>query len=65
MTDAQVLKFDIEGQLVTCYQTGVGRLWRCECPYFQRTLATYAQGFCSHVVVAIETALRDGVIELD
>jgi hypothetical protein len=53
VSDGQALTFDIEGQLVTCYQTDGDRLWRCECAYFQRTLAMYNRGFCPHIVVAI------------
>jgi hypothetical protein len=63
--DTQVSTFDVEGQPVSCYQTGEDRLWRCECAHFQRTLATYKQGFCAHIVVAIERTLRDGVIDYD
>jgi hypothetical protein len=65
MSDACELRFDVEGQVVVCYQTGGDRLWRCECAEFQRTLASYKEGFCAHVVVAIQRALRDRVIELD
>jgi hypothetical protein len=60
-----VLTFDIEGQAVVCYQTGRDRLWGCECTYFQRTLATYQQGFCPHVAVAIERALRTAPSDYD
>jgi len=65
VADDRVLTFDIEGQPVVCYQTGGDRLWRCECAEFQRTLARYKEGFCAHVVVAIERALRDGVIDFN
>lgn len=49
----EVLRFDIEGQPVVCYQTGGDRLWHCECAYFQRTLKQYQEGFCPHTAVAI------------
>jgi hypothetical protein len=65
MSDGPVLTFDVEGQAVVCYQTAGDRLWRCGCAEFRRTLATYQQGFCPHVVVAIERALRDGVIPFE
>ena len=45
--------FDIEGQEVRCYESGQDRLWRCECAYFQRTLAQHREGFCPHTAVAI------------
>jgi hypothetical protein len=57
--------FDIEGQPVVCYQSGADRLWRRECAYFQSMLATHNQGFCPHVVVAIERAFREGLIVFD
>jgi hypothetical protein len=65
MSTDGVVTFDIEGQPVTCYQTGRDRLWRCECACFQRTLATYTEGYCPHIVVAIERAVRDRVIDFD
>lgn len=65
MSDAQVFTFDVEGQPVVCYQTGADLLWRCGCAHCQRTLATYKQGFCAHIVFAIERALLDGVIDYD
>jgi len=61
VSDPEVFRFDIEGQSVTCYQTGEDRLWCCECAEFHRTLCTYKEGFCPHVAVAIERALRDRV----
>ncbi len=64
MSDDHVLTFDIEGQRVTCYRTGEDRLWRCECAEFQRALASYKEGFCPYVVLAIERALQDGVMRL-
>jgi hypothetical protein len=53
-SDLQVLELDIEGRRVTCYESDGCRLWRCECAHFQRTLATYKEGFCPLVFVAIE-----------
>jgi hypothetical protein len=63
MPTDKVLSFDIEGQCVRCYQTGDHRSWRCECAYFERTLNTYGNGFCPHVVVAIARGMRDGSID--
>jgi hypothetical protein len=58
VSDPEVFRFDIEGQSVVCYQAGQDRLWRCECAEFQGTLAIYKEGFCPHIAVAIERALR-------
>ncbi len=55
-----VRTFDVEGHEVKCYVSDGHRLWRCECDYFQRTLAQYAEGFCPHTAVAIMRALKDG-----
>lgn len=60
-----VHQFSVEGQSVQCHEADGHRLWRCECAYFQRTLAAYNDGFCPHVAVAIEMALRDGTISFD
>jgi hypothetical protein len=59
--DSWVSEFNIEGRPVRCHESDGHRLWRCECAYFQRTLAIYQQGFCPHVVVAIERAMRGTV----
>jgi hypothetical protein len=64
MPERPVLRYDIEGQLVTCYQAGGDRLWHCECPYFKRTLAQYHEGFCPHVAEAIIRAAQSGAIDL-
>jgi hypothetical protein len=59
---ARVYEFNVEGRPVQCHESDGHRLWRCECAYFQRTFTTYREGFCPHVVIAIETFLRDGAI---
>ena len=62
-TPALVRTFDIEGQEVRCYELDGHRLWRCECPAFHRRLAKFSEGFCPHVVVAIERCIQDGSIK--
>lgn len=61
---ALLQEFNIEGHPVQCHEFGGHRLWRCDCPCFQRTLAVYSEGFCPHLVVAIGIALRDGTMDL-
>jgi hypothetical protein len=39
------------------------REWRCDCADFARRAERYREGFCAHVAVAIEQALRDGQID--
>jgi hypothetical protein len=59
-----VRTFDIEGQEVRCYQSEGYRLWRCECPDFQRRLSQLGEGFCAHTAVAIMRLTEEGSIEL-
>lgn len=58
-----VRTFDIEGQVVRCVESGGDRLWRCECEYFQRMLTKHGQGFCPHVVAAIDFAANAMITE--
>jgi hypothetical protein len=64
MTQKPAQTFDIEGQEVRCYELDEHRLWRCECPAFQRRLGKFGQGFCAHIAVAMERCIQDGSIEL-
>lgn len=59
-----VRTFDIEGQEVRCYQSEGHRLWRCECPDFQRRLSQLGEGFCAHTAVAIMRLTEQGSIQL-
>jgi len=59
----KVLSFDIEGQPVRCYQTGRDRLWHCDCAYFERMLRAHGEGYCPHVVCAIQIGMRDGTLD--
>ena len=58
-----VRTFDIEGQEVRCYQSEGHRLWRCECPDFQRRLSQLGEGFCAHTAVAIMRLTEEGSIK--
>jgi hypothetical protein len=55
--------FDIEGQEVRCYELDGHRLWRCDCPAFQRRFEKFGEGFCAHTAVAIQRCITDGTIE--
>jgi hypothetical protein len=55
--------FDIEGQEVRCYELDGHRLWRCDCPAFQRRFEKFGEGFCAHTAVAIQRCIADGTIE--
>lgn len=59
----EILQLDVDGEKVTCHQLDGNRLWHCRCTYFQRMLTKNGNGFCPHVAVAIETAIRDGLID--
>ena len=61
-TPQAVRTFDIEGQEVRCYQSEGHRLWRCECPAFQRRLSQRGEGFCAHTAVAIMRLTEEGSI---
>lgn len=65
MPEPKVIRFDIEGQEVTCYQSGEDRLWHCECERFKLNLTRFSQGFCPHTAVAIMRAIQDGTIDAD
>ena len=60
MDATPVLRFTIEGQEVLCYRANGDRLWHCGCIYFQRMLAKHHQGFCPHIVIAIQEATSEG-----
>jgi hypothetical protein len=34
------------------------RIWHCDCPKYERILKTYREGFCPHIVIAIQRARR-------
>jgi hypothetical protein len=55
--------FDIEGQEVRCYELDGHRLWRCDCPAFQRRFEKFGEGFCAHTAVAIQRCIADGTFE--
>lgn len=62
---SSTLAFLIDHQRVTCtYSTPDRRTWVCDCAEYARRAALYREGFCSHVVCAIEQALQQGRIEL-
>ena len=63
-TGQTVRIFDIEGQEVRCHQSEGHRVWRCECPDFQRRLSQFGEGFCAHTAVAIMRLTEEGSIEL-
>lgn len=55
----------IEGHHVTCTQDDQGRrVWHCTCSDYDRRLRQYGEGFCEHVVLAIERSCTAGGIEL-
>jgi hypothetical protein len=56
-------RFDVEGQEVQCFLSGKHRLWHCGCDRFQRNLTRFREGFCPHVVVAIERAYAEGKLD--
>jgi hypothetical protein len=62
MPEHAAMKFDIEGHLVRCFRSGKHRLWCCECAYFQRMLSKHREGFCDHIVVAMDQARKDDTI---
>jgi hypothetical protein len=59
----KMLTFDVEGQEVRCFLSSGDRLWRCECERFKLNLERFKEGFCPHVIVAIERALTDGTFD--
>lgn len=62
MHTTQVLQFDIEGEIVLCYQMGDERLWHCPCTYFKTMRKQHGEGFCPHIALAVDEAERNGVI---
>lgn len=59
-----VRTLEIEGQEVRCYESDGHRLWRCECPAFQRRVTESGAGYCGHTAVAIMRGLEEGWIKL-
>lgn len=59
------LEYLIDDQRVTCtYATPDRRKWHCGCAEFARRAGLYREGFCAHVVCAIEQAVRQGQIDV-
>lgn len=59
------LEYLIDHQRVTCtYVAPNRRKWHCGCADFARRAELYREGFCAHVVCAIEQAVQQGQIEL-
>lgn len=59
------LEFVIDGQHVTCgFVSSDRREWHCDCAEFDRRARLYREGFCAHVVCAIEQAILHGQIRV-
>jgi predicted nucleic acid-binding Zn finger protein len=59
------IEYSVHNQRVTCrHDTSNHRKWHCDCPDFARRAETYGDGFCAHVVCAIQAALARGDIEI-
>lgn len=59
------LEYLIDHQRVTCtYVAPDRREWHCSCAEFARRANRYREGFCAHVVCAIEQAVLQGQIEV-
>jgi hypothetical protein len=59
-----VIDYLIEGMRVTCLKNERGqRVWQCGCSDFPRRQREFGDGFCAHTALAIERALREGVIK--
>ncbi|HEX4050673.1 MAG TPA: hypothetical protein VHY19_07350 [Steroidobacteraceae bacterium] len=59
-----VIDYVIEGMRVTCLQDERGkRVWQCGCSEFVRRQRNIGEGFCAHTALAIERALREGLIK--
>lgn len=62
---SSTLEFLIDQQHMTCtYSAPERRTWVCDCIQFSRRAERYGDGFCAHVVCAIEQAVQQGQIEL-
>lgn len=61
----RVIRFDVEGQEVTCHETGGDRLWHCARERSQLNLTRSGQKFCQHTAVAIMRAMQDGTIDVE
>jgi hypothetical protein len=50
-----MISYTVNGFQVTCAESeGEPRIWRCECPEFQRRGIEFKEGFCAHTAIAIE-----------
>lgn len=59
------LEFVIGDQRVTCrFVSPDRREWHCDCTEFARRAHLYREGFCAHVVCAIEQAVLQGQIDV-
>jgi len=60
-----MLEYVIDGHRVTYSQDDLGRrVWHCTCSDYERRLVRYGEGFCEHLVLAIERAIEVGRITL-
>jgi hypothetical protein len=48
-----VKTFTIDGQQVSCHESGGQHLWHCSCADFKRRLKQFGEGFCAHTAVAM------------
>lgn len=59
------LEFVIGDQRVTCrFVSPDRREWHCDCTEFARRARLYREGFCAHVVCAIEQVVLQGQIDV-
>lgn len=59
------LEFAIADQHVTCrFVSPDRREWHCDCAEFARRAGLYREGFCAHMVCAIQQAVQDGQIDV-
>ena len=53
-------KYFVNGHCVICARFDHHpRIWTCDFSEFERRLHRYGEGFCEHVVAAIESAIRE------
>jgi len=58
-----MLEYHFRGQHIVCTRSDLGpRIWHCDCSEFERRLLKYREGFCEHVVLAIQRAIDEGHI---
>ena len=53
-----MLEYAIDSHHVTCTE-GEQRRWYCDCSDYEQRLAKYGEGFCEHLVHAIEAMQAD------